>query len=210
MKLYILRHGQTDMNDQKRIQGTIDAELSEVGFQQAREIREILLENHIEFDKVYSSPLRRARYTCETVTGLAPGEYEVDDRLQELCFGAVQGIGYDDLPPEQRAFFRDPANYVPDPAGETFDEMFARIDSFFEDMKRVGGAEDRILVATHGAVIHGMLLMLENKDLKDFWDVDVHNCDVLVFELRDGRFHVTDEKYEVPHRIVFDYLGGER
>lgn len=85
MKIYLLRHGQTDYNVEKRYQGTLDIPLSEEG-------RAKLVQADIFPKKVYVSPLIRARSTADV---LFPGaEQIVVPDFREMCFGVFQGRNY--------------------------------------------------------------------------------------------------------------------
>ncbi|MBP7248292.1 MAG: histidine phosphatase family protein, partial [Negativicutes bacterium] len=65
MKIYLVRHGQTEWNKQKRYQGSKDIGLDNTGLDQAEKLAEKL--KNIQWSKVYSSDLQRARKTAETV-----------------------------------------------------------------------------------------------------------------------------------------------
>ena len=94
--LYIIRHGQTEMNSRHALQGRSDFALNEVGLAQAREAAEKL--RGVRFDRVYSSPLRRAVQTSEL---LAPdAEIVIDERLIEMDYGPYEGADLHNLPPE--------------------------------------------------------------------------------------------------------------
>ena len=68
MPYYFVRHGQTDWNKEKRLQGIRDIPLNETGLNQARELRKQVEQNNLFFDKVYTSPLTRAVVTAEMVS----------------------------------------------------------------------------------------------------------------------------------------------
>lgn len=95
MKLYVTRHGQTDWNEQGRIQGKIDIPLNEQGRAQARKTRDLLA--HTPFDVIITSPLQRAVETA-TIINEAHGvkQYE-DERLSERGFGTWEGHPYQKL-----------------------------------------------------------------------------------------------------------------
>ena len=86
MKLYVLRHGETDYNKEGIFQGQNNIDLNEEGIKQAQ-ITAKSLEN-IFFDKVYVSPLKRAIETAKIVTN---NELEIDDRIKERSFGKLEG-----------------------------------------------------------------------------------------------------------------------
>ncbi len=84
--IYIVRHGQTDWNIEGRFQGRTDIELNEKGKSQAENIKEKL--EGIRFDKVFSSPLKRALETAQIITD---EPIEIDDRIIERCNGQLEG-----------------------------------------------------------------------------------------------------------------------
>ena len=84
--IYLVRHGQTDWNLEGRYQGRIDIKLNSKGREQASEIKEKLKE--IKFDKVFSSPLKRALETAQIITD---NDIEIDERLIERCNGELEG-----------------------------------------------------------------------------------------------------------------------
>ena len=92
MKLYLVRHGQTDWNLENRAQGQVDNPLNATGISQAEELREKL--SSIDFDACYCSPLKRAVQTAEIVTD---GRLDIifDDDLKERDFGSLEGTNSD-------------------------------------------------------------------------------------------------------------------
>lgn len=90
MKLYIIRHGQTDWNIQGKIQGQTDTVLNETGIKQAQIAKENLA--NTEFDLVICSPLKRAKQTAEIILKERNIPVIFDDRLKETYFGKLEGI----------------------------------------------------------------------------------------------------------------------
>ena len=101
--IYIIRHGQTEMNQAHALQGRSDQPLNENGIRQAQDAAKGF--SGLCFDRVYSSPLGRAIQTAEIV---APGvPIVVDDRLIEMDYGPYEGVDLTDMPAELIEFFRD-------------------------------------------------------------------------------------------------------
>ena len=84
--IYVVRHGQTDWNLEGRFQGRIDIPLNEKGKSQAKKTKEKL--EGIKFDKVFSSPLKRALETAKIITD---EPIDIDDRIIERCNGQLEG-----------------------------------------------------------------------------------------------------------------------
>ena len=88
MKIWIARHGQTDLNKKKLMQGRTDALLNRIGIEQAKQSRRNIGDVH--FDAVYSSPLKRAQMTGAIIGNVDLSEIIVDQRLIETNFGVYE------------------------------------------------------------------------------------------------------------------------
>ena len=195
MTLYILRHGQTDLNLERRVQGHLDVELNETGIEQAQDLAKVVAEKDIRFDRIYCSPLKRAIKTCEIVTGLDSSRFVIEERLKEFDFAELEGCAYRDLPGASQKFFTAPQEFVPAGRGETFQHLIQRVTDFLEELKN--REEQNILLTSHGTAIHAMLLYFRHKQLKDFWDEDVHNCDLQLVDLVKGEYVLRDKRIAV-------------
>ena len=96
MKIYLVRHGQTNLNKDKRMQGLTDEPLNEVGILQAHETA-ALVEN-VDFDAVYASPLDRAITTGAIVGRVAKEQVIIDKRLIETVVKAISVTEASSLP----------------------------------------------------------------------------------------------------------------
>ena len=84
MKVWITRHGQTDLNKKQLMQGVYDEPLNETGIAQAEETRKKI--GDMKFDAVYCSPLKRAKKTAMIIGGVSEEELIVDPRIIEVNF----------------------------------------------------------------------------------------------------------------------------
>lgn len=189
MKLYIMRHGETDGNKSKILQGRLDNPLNEAGREQAKSAGEKLAD--ISFDACFVSPLTRAIQTAEIATGWDRSRMIKDDRIVEISFGSMEGRTLEDLGMEALKFFLEPANYKAPEDAETFEELIARVSEFLEDMKKQ--PYENMLVVSHGAAIHAMLLVLRQCPLEQFWRLDVGNCGVTEVTLTGNEWKITKE-----------------
>ena len=82
MKIYMIRHGETDWNKMKRLQGVTDIPLNACGIELAEKTAEGL--KNVPFDRIYTSPLIRAKKTAEIIRGDRPVELVVTDGLKEI------------------------------------------------------------------------------------------------------------------------------
>ena len=95
MEIYIVRHGETKWNKEKRLQGSTDILLSEAGRDLAIKTGQALMNTRI--DKIYSSPLKRAYETAQLIRNGREIELIKDDRIRELNFGSFEGKSYTEL-----------------------------------------------------------------------------------------------------------------
>ena len=95
--LYLVRHGQTELNVQNILQGWHDSPLTARGREQALATRAAFEARGISFDHAYSSPLGRARHTTELIVGEGRSIELVDD-LREWHLGSLEGTSNREMP----------------------------------------------------------------------------------------------------------------
>jgi broad specificity phosphatase PhoE len=179
-----VRHGLTELNRDKRVGGRIDVPLIPEGRDQADEARVAFAGT--PFDVVVSSPLRRSIETAAIVTGVAPGDVEIDERCTERSFGEMEGIDPSEVPsryPEVRYLQIGSIRYSMNPPnGEPFPDLHDRARAFLEGLlERHSGK--RVLVFSHQNFLqqlHGVILRLDPiRSLEH----DVLNCELNQFHL---------------------------
>lgn len=154
MKLYLLRHGETDANVQGIVQGWLDTKLNEKGLNQARDAARMFNKT---IQAIYSSDLTRARSTAEEFRlRHVDVPYFEDARLRERNFGDAAGTHRDRYDWEQ---FWSLDNRVTIPNAETLNDFTARVVSFLEDLKKQ--PYDTVLIVTHGGVLNRIQAILD-------------------------------------------------
>ena len=174
-----MRHGRTDWNAIHKLQGSADIPLNEEGRQMARDAREKYKD--LKFDICYCSPLIRARETAEIFLEGRNVPILVDDRLQEMHFGAYEGIENLFEKPECPVYklFRDPAHYVAVNGAESIEELCTRSKEFIEEVlcpELIN--EKNVLIVAHGAFNCSMIRYYENVPVERFWDNLQENCEL--------------------------------
>ena len=164
--LYFARHGETDWNRERRLQGQHDIPLNALGRVQASRCGELMRElleragrPAAEYDYV-SSPLGRARETMElmrTGMGLDPDRYRTDARLMEMSFGRCEGFTFAELQAREAAGLaereRDKWGFVL-PGGESYAQLQVRVRAWYEGLQRDS------VVAAHGGVCRALIAHL--------------------------------------------------
>lgn len=175
--LYIMRHGRTDWNVLKKLQGRTDIPLNEEGRAMAENAREEY--KNVHFDICYCSPLVRARETAQIVLRGRNIPIIFDDRLIEMSFGIYEGVenAYKNPDCPMINFFSAPENYVPGKGGESFAELFARTGNFLHEVVEPKLAEGKdVLIVGHGAMNSSIICQVKKIPLANFWDAGIENC----------------------------------
>ncbi len=128
MIIYLTRHGQTNLNKARLMQGLTDEPLNETGLAQARAMREKIGDVH--FDAVYASPLNRAVMTGAIIGGVDPSEVITDPRIIEADFGVYEKKKYFSLGPAMTLYWTLPEIFPAPKSVETTASLRERSSSW--------------------------------------------------------------------------------
>lgn len=190
MILHIIRHGETQWNKEKRLQGQTDIPLAEEGIRLAKITGDNMRD--IPLDFVISSPLTRAVETAKLITAERNIPLFTDDRIIEISFGEWEGeciLDSEKLPGDfRRLFYEDPLHCMRPPKGETFADVCKRAGDFYASLLANPDYENaNILISTHGAAGRCLLTQFY-EDKEDIWRGGVPaNCAVTSVEIKDGK-----------------------
>jgi len=152
-KIFLLRHAETEWNEQKRLQGNQDSALTERGREQANALRQSLAQLH--FDRAYVSPLPRARETLRIILQDRNIETVVADNLAEIKLGPWEGKTLAETaqshPLEYDAFWNHPDLFVLAGA-ETFQQLQHRVVAQLESLFTLE-KHSSILIVSHWIAI---------------------------------------------------------
>ncbi|MCR4779794.1 MAG: histidine phosphatase family protein [Ruminiclostridium sp.] len=179
--LYIMRHGRTDWNDLRKLQGRTDIPLNDVGRKMAARAAEEYRDVH--FDICFCSPLIRAKETAEIFLKNRDVPIITDDRLMEMCFGEYEGLENSfDIPDcPINVLFYTPEKYKAPPGGaESLEELFARTGEFLKEKvyPLTYNGKD-VLIVGHSAMNCSIVCQVGNIPLKDFWSAGIDNCKLM-------------------------------
>ena len=170
---YFVRHGETDWNAERRLQGQLDIPLNDIGRRQSAQcgmtLRSLIdgcRKAPADFAFI-SSPLSRARETMEILRGglgLPRKGYAIEPRLAELSFGRWEGLTY----AEVRALDhwalavreRDKWNFTT-PEGESYAQLLVRVREWY------AGVASDIIVAAHGGVARVLMVLFGVRTSED-------------------------------------------
>ena len=180
-----MRHGQTDWNVERRIQGQLNSQLTDYGREQARSLGARLRGEH--FDRYYSSTSDRAKETAQLV--FPEADVELDERLRELSYGVLEGKTYAEFSPEEREMrdwvSKDPFGRAV-PKGETWNDLMLRVATWIGTLPKTG----RVVAVTHGGTIRAAVYALTARPRAYEWNLSFGNTGVT-------RLRITDDSHIV-------------
>jgi len=165
-EIILIRHGETEWNSQKRMQGHSNSDLSSVGQAQIQALGQWM--KNVPFDLIYSSDSLRAKQTAEAITQFSGHELQFDQRLREKNLGVFEGLTSEEArerhPEVFRLFKTAGSKYVID-EGESTQQLQDRALEIVNEI-RIKHPEERVLLVTHGGFIrvvmkHSLGLSLE-------------------------------------------------
>ena len=203
LKLYIVRHGETEWNVIKRFQGQLNTPLTEKGMEKLRKTGKKL--ENILFDEVYTSELGRTVASAEIILNDNTGyKNKIRDlkklaELNEVYFGVWQGLTYEEVflkyPEEGNNYFYNVKNYKAENVeAEKLEDARER---FLKGINKILDSHEsgNILVVTHGTVFEMFMNYVANDSI---FDIDertlMGNGDYKVFSYKDGKFQEEMDK----------------
>lgn len=181
-KLYLIRHGETDLNKKRAFYGSLDVPINETGIKQATELKEKMAKKSV--DTVITSGLKRAQMTRDIIF---PDMVKIiETNFNEKGFGLWEGLIADEIevsfPKEWQAWLDAPFEYIP-PGAESFLTFKNRVIAAFEDILEEYKQEDSIVIVSHLGVIRVLITYLDPH--QNFWSVDVSQDSYLEWTLEE-------------------------
>ena len=203
LKLYIVRHGETEWNVIKRFQGQLNTPLTEKGMEKLKETGKNL--ENVLFEEVYTSELERTVNSAEIIlnenNGYKNNKLELQKlaELNEVYFGVWQGLTYEEVflkyPEEANNYFYNVKNYNAE--NVEAENLKDALERFLKGINKILNRHKsgNILVVTHGTVFEMFINYVENKSI---FDIDertlMGNGDYKVFSYKDGKFQEEMDK----------------
>ncbi|MDD3220957.1 MAG: alpha-ribazole phosphatase [Clostridia bacterium] len=191
MAIYFVRHGETDCNVKQVYYGSLDADITDNGRKQAEAVGDMLSE--VVFDRVITSALKRTMQTAEGVLSRQnpenpePSEWQAEAALNEMHFGAWEGLHYTEVREHYPKDYRDMMDdwvHCPPTEGEVFLDFNHRV---LEGWKHLDiSEEENILFVGHGGTIQCIMCHLLGMDATNIWHLEIEQGAYTKFEIRDG------------------------
>ncbi|WP_144472248.1 histidine phosphatase family protein [Bacillus pumilus] len=176
----LVRHGETDWNAAKRIQGRTDIPLNDTGKWQAEQTGLYLKDAH--WDVVISSPLTRAKETAHLILKHVDAPLVIMDDFIERDYGDAEGMSFE----ERQKLFPNKQYPNMEPLETIQDRMVEGIEKV-----RVAYPNQQVLIVAHGAAIHALLTTLADEHL-GLENTRLVNACLNYVEWKDGKWKVLD------------------
>jgi len=192
MKLLLIRHGETDLNKQKRFQGRKDYPLNEKGIKQVEAISNFLKD--IKIDKIITSPLQRASKTAEIINKYHNLNILIENLALERDFGKLDGKRYEEV-----VFKKNDLLFYKENNIENKEEFTSRVKKLLDKLiknetenksnknkkKDISKENEKtIILTTHGGVIKVLLAIILDIDYyKAMTQIKISNCSITEIEL---------------------------
>lgn len=188
MKLVLVRHGETEWNNQGKFQGSQDIALNARGLAQAKETAKAVVE--WQHSVVYSSPLKRTMQVAQEISRLSGKSVEPVPGVQELSLGDLEGVTGEEMRsgwPEVYAAWRDDPSTVSMPNGESLAELQERAWSALLELERTHlkdkEPDEALIVVSHNFAIRSMIGKLLGMPLSNFHSMSLSLSSICTVEI---------------------------
>lgn len=171
MDIYLVRHAQTEWDEDRRMQGWRDSALTLWGREDSKYLANEL--RNVEFSQIYSSPLGRALETAKYFKMGRKLEVIEFPAFKEMHLGAWEGLIDREVMekyPEDYFNFMNRPNLFKAQGGEDFEELRKRVKKGLQELISISEGE-RIIVVTHPFVIRTILSIVHDYPVDDFWNI---------------------------------------
>ena len=181
MKLFVVRHGETDWNVKELACGVSESTLTEKGRMQAQDLASRLKEDKEKnnITAIYVSPPKRARATAAYIEQALQLTAIPDARLHEIDFGDFEGKPWNN--PEFLYIHKNP--FLAFPSGESFAQTVHRAYSIIEDVTHRHTGGGNILFVCHGVLTAAIYTYFKSFSTEDLLRLEIKNCQLLEFDL---------------------------
>lgn len=183
MKIYFVRHGETDYNVARRIQGGMDTQLNARGIEQAKALGNKCLESSLKVDAIFSSPKKRAKKTAEIISKALCMPFETLVGLEEVNLGKWQGLTWSEVRVRYSVEFNEwyhKRRYTKVSSGESYQEMLTRVMEALKKVEEEG--HNQVLIVTHSAVLMCILCLINDEPFEVMKKFKPDNGEIILID----------------------------
>ena len=197
---FLVRHGETDWNNEGRAQGQSDTPVNDAGRHQAAQVGLRLKQVH--FAAAYASDLSRVVETAEPIMLDRSLKLQTMTELREKHYGVWEGMSYKDVeaqyPELFKRLFEENISFAP-PEGESDQDLFDRIKASALKLKDAHSGDDNILVVGHGGSLRAFMVCLLDMPVEYMWRFRLSNGGLSVVSVFDNGGVTLDLLNDISH-----------
>lgn len=187
LRLYIIRHGETEWNTEKRMQGWKDSKLTQKGMENAIALGNRLKD--VDFNCCYSSSSMRTIHTAELIRGSRNIQIVPEDNLREINLGELEGKTFSEFEKQDKlghkAFFENPHLYIPK-SGESYFQVRDRIEAVLSKIISEN-TDGNVLVVTHSVIVKTILSIYKDLPVEKLWEPPfIHGTSLSIVEIKSN------------------------
>jgi len=190
-EIIIARHGQTEWNVGEVFRGRIDIELDKTGEKQAELLAEYLSGSKIV--AIYSSPLKRALETAETIASYHQLEVRIAPGLIDFNYGEWQGLPHQEVKDRYQELYAEwitNPHQTKMPDGESLEDVRKRVLGVVDEVTaKYAGT---VILVSHRVVNKVLICALLGLDNSHFWNIKQDTCGMTTFAYENERFILTE------------------
>ena len=183
-KLYLIRHGQSEWNILSKVQGLKDANLTNIGREQARKLGKRLIDENI--DIIFSSDLSRALETAEIISSMINKPVVESKEIQEINFGPWEGLTLAEIQKKYKEeyliWMKKPDKFKLEGA-ETLDNLKNRVMKYVEKVL-IENKDKNIAIVSHNATLKIIILNLLGMGNAFYKNISLNNVSLSIIECR--------------------------
>ncbi len=181
-RLLLVRHGTTEFNSARKFLGHSDIELDADGYRQVEQLCDHLANEKI--DAVYSSDLRRALVTAETISAGRKVDIVACPELREVNYGNCEGLTFQEIGSRYPDVAEKCVNFTLElnfPDGESFEEFIERTSKFLDRLNKHTSSET-ILIVSHNGPLKVLVCRLLGIDMEHWWQIRIDIASLSIVE----------------------------
>lgn len=195
MKIFLIRHAESEGNVQHIMQGHVDYPLSQRGVTQSQILARYMAEQFAEDlpAEIYASPLLRTRQTADALVEAIDREYVLIDDLKEVDSGIFSGLNWEQAGekyPEERAVFKAARDWGAVPGGESREQLWQRIQGVLNQLMAKHKESDTVWVVTHGGVIRAWVSLVAGISASENVFVCIDNTALTLVGIQGDRRYI--------------------
>lgn len=187
--IYLTRHGQTEWNIEKRLQGRGNSPLTQEGIKKAEELRERL--ESVDIDVIYTSPIERALHTAQILKGNKDIEVISCEGLMEMSFGTYEGRRTEEISRENPEWninlIMEGNTTMAAPEGENLAQVRQRVKEAMDDLLQANKGKN-LLVVAHGITLKALMYYFKDNEVNQ--EVMGQTTLTKIEQDESGEFHI--------------------